>query len=188
MSDLFQPQEQPVLENKFAIPVRYGFLVAFVSMFLTTVSFLYVLKWNFIAFGVAGFLMFLVPVILYGVAAARQRKAMGGYITMKEAFQAIFIVILISTIISAIYGLIYVKYIDPECMVRMKESATALFEKMNAPQANIEEQMKGIDKQIEGSTSPAKLLYATAKSIIINSIFGFICALIVKRERKAQNI
>jgi hypothetical protein len=176
--------EQP--ENRFAIPVRYGLITGFVSMFLTTVSFLYVLKMSFIAFGIAGFLMFLVPVILYGVAGARQRKAMGGYISIKDAFQAIFVVILISQLISAVYGLIYVKYIDPECMERMKESALAFFEKMKMPQASIDEQMKGIEEQVDGSLAPAKLLYSFAKSIVIHSIFGLICALIVKKQRPAQ--
>jgi hypothetical protein len=186
MSDVFNADAPQQLENKFAIPIRYGLMTGFVSMFLTTVSFLYVLKYSFIAFGVAGFLMFLVPVILYGVAGARQRKAMGGYISIKEGFQAIFIVILISQAISAVYGIIYTKYIDPECMERMKESALTMFEKMKMPQASIDEQMKGITEQVEGSLKIGKLLYSFAQSIIIHSIFGLICALIIKKERPVQ--
>jgi hypothetical protein len=173
--------------NKFAIAIRYGLMIGFISMFLTTVSFLYMLKLHFLAFSASGVLMFIIPVVLYWVAAAQQRKALGGFISMKDAFQVIFVVILISLAISTVYGLIYTKYIDPDCMVRMKESMLDFFERMGSmPQDSIDEQMKRMDETIASSTTPSMLFYSFAKSIILNSIFGFIVALIVKKERPAM--
>lgn len=185
MSQIFDTQttsNEPL--NRFAIPIRYGLMVGFISMFLSTITFLYILKVSFIAFGAAGFLMFAVPVVFYGIAAAQQRKAFGGFITLKDAFQAVFIVILISLTISSIYGLVYAKYIDPTCMERVKEAMLNFFESMKSmPQASIDEQIAKIDAQVSSSTQPARLLYSFAQSIIIHSIFGFIAALIVSRKK-----
>lgn len=185
MSEVFETETiEPA--SKYAIAIRYGLMVGFISMFLTTVSFLYMLKLHFLAFSASGVMMFVVPIIFYWIAASRQRKALGGFITMKEAFQVIFIVILISLAISTVYGLIYTKYIDPDCMVRMKEAMLDFFESMGSmPQDSIDEQMKRMDETIETSAKPSKLLYSFAQSIIIHSIFGFIVALIVKKERQA---
>lgn len=183
MSEVFQAEPQTD-GGKYTIAIRYGLMVGFISMFLTTVTFLYILKLHFFAFSAAGVMMFIIPVIFYGIAATRQKKAMGGFISIKEAFQTIFIVILISQVISTIYGLIYVKYIDPGCMERMKESMLSFFESMKSmPQESIDEQMAKMDERINESTSVSKLLFSFAQSIIIHSIFGFIAALIVKKER-----
>lgn len=189
MSQIFEVKnsESNELFNRFAIPVRYGLMVGFILMFLTTVTFLYIMKWNFWAFSGAGFMMFLIPVIFYGIAASKQKKEMGGAISLKDAFQTAFVVILISQLISGIYGLIYIKYIDPDCMIRMKETMLEFFESMkNMPQESIDQQMKNMDEQIDGSTKPSILLYSTAKSIIIHSIFGFIAALIVSRKKPVE--
>ena len=186
MSEIFEIPSNTTAEpvNKFAIPIRYGLMVGFISMFLTTITFLYILKLHFLAFTAAGFLMFAIPVVFYFITAKQQQKAFGGYIALKDAFQAVFIVILISLTISTIYGLIYVKYIDPSCMDRVKESIVAFFESSkNVTQETIDAQIEKMDAQALDSTAPGKLLYSFAQSIIINSIFGFIAALIVSRKK-----
>lgn len=187
MSEIFEstPLAQPAApENKFAIPVRYGLMVGFISMFLTTITFLYILKWNFWAFSAFGFFMFVIPVLFYFITTRRQRLAYGGVILLKDAFQAAFIVIVISQLISTVYGLIYTRYIDPECFVRMKEQMLAAFEKMGSmPQQSIDEQMDRMDKTIEDSTKTSVLLFSLAKSIVLHSIFGFIAALVSSRKK-----
>lgn len=182
MSAIFDTQNgpQPGFDRN-SIPLKFGLMSGFISMFATTICFLYFLKINYLLFMVTMFLTFLIPVIFFIVTGVKQRKAMGGFIEVKDAFRAIFIVILISTIISSIYGLIYAKFIDPEAMTRVKENTLAFFERMNMPQEQIDEQMARMDKEIADSTSAGKLLYATAKNIVIQSIIGLICALIIKK-------
>lgn len=184
MNDNLQTQAEAP-SGKYAVGIRYGLMIGFISIFLNTVNFLYVVKWNFMAFGFFGILTFAVAVIFYCVAVAQQRKLMGGYINIKEAFQTVFVAILISQIMSTIYGLVYAKYIDPECLVRMKESAIAFFEKIKMPQDQLDEQIKKIDQKLDGSMNPGKLLYSFAQAIIIQSILGLICALIMKKDKPA---
>lgn len=173
--------------SKYAIAIRYGMMTGFISMFLTTVSFLYILKWNYIAFLVASFFMFITPFVFYGIAATRQKKALGGYISIKDAFQVIFIVVLISLAISTVYGLIYNKYIDPDFMVRMKEAMVGFFEQIKMPQDKIDEVVKNMDEASTTASSASKIIYSFAQAIILQSIFGFIVALIVRKEKPNHN-
>jgi hypothetical protein len=57
-------------------------------------------------------------------------------------------------------------------------------EGMKAPQEKIDEAAANFDKQASDSLKPGVLLYSYAKSLVITSIFGFICALIVRRRPK----
>lgn len=169
--------------SKYAIAIRYGLMTGFLSMFLTTINFLYLLKISYVAFLVGGFLMFAVPIFLYWIAAIRQRTYLGGFITLKDAFQVIFIVVLISMTISTIYGLIYNKYIDPDFITRMKESMQSFFEKMKMPEDKMDEALANVDNATASATKPSKLFYSLAQGIIFQSIFGFIIALLAKKER-----
>lgn len=185
MSEIFEVTANEPIEpaSKYAIAIRYGLMTGFISMFLTTINFLYLLKINYVAFLVGGFLMFIVPIVFYWLAAKRQRQLVGGFISLKDAFQVVFIVIIISMIISTIYGLIYNKYIDPDFISRMKESLQAFLEKVKVPNEKMDEALAQIDEASAGATKPSKILYSFAQGIIFQSIFGFIVALIVKKER-----
>jgi Na+/H+-dicarboxylate symporter len=111
---------------------------------------------------------------------------MGGYISIKEAFAAIFIAILISTIMTTIWGIVYARVIDPGLSLKIKESTLAFMESMKAPQEKLDQTAADIDKQIGDSIKPGALIYGYAKSLVITSIFGFICAAIVRRAPKQQ--
>lgn len=182
-----EQQSSLVPNSQHAIAIRYGLMTGFISMFLTTVSFLYILKWNYIAFLVASFFMFITPIVLYGVAATRQKKVLGGFISIKDAFQVIFIVVLISLAISTVYGLIYNKYIDPDFMIRMKEAMVGFFEQIKMPQDKIDEVVKNMDDASATASSASKIIYSFAQAIIVQSIFGFIVALIVRKEKPNNN-
>ena len=183
-NSVFNNSSEPAADfNRFAIPVKWGVIIGILSCILVTINFMFVIGSSYVAFLVVSFLMWVLTVVLYGVTGAQQRKAMGGYITFKEAFQAIFVAILISSIISTVYGVIYARFIDPDMAERMKEGTLAFLEKMNAPEERIDKTMADMDEQFAASLEPGKLTYAFAKGLIISSIFGFICALIVKKQR-----
>src|SRR5688500_6069530 len=112
-NSVFEGTSQPTSDfNRFSIPVKWGLIIGILSCILATINFMFIIN-NYVAFLVFTFVMYVVTIILYGVTGVQQRKAMGGYITFKEAFQAIFLAILISTIITSVYGVIYTKFIDP---------------------------------------------------------------------------
>lgn len=172
--------------NKWDIPVRFGLLLGIIGVILSTVNFMFLLKTSYVLFLVmTAITVWVVPIIFYAMTGIRQRKAMGGYINIKWAFQAIFITILISSVITSIWGIIYAKYIDPEVGVRMKEATIAFMERMKVPESKMDETVKNMDKQLAEGMKPAKMLYAFAKDLIFQSIIGFIIAAIIRKNPPA---
>jgi len=168
--------------NRFAIPVKWGILVGVISIVLTTVNFMFLIS-NYMLFLICSTLIYIIAIVLYGIAGAQQRKAMGGYISFKEAFQAIFIVILISSFISTVYGILYVQVIDPGVTDTLKARTLAFMQRMNAPEEKLDEVSTAFDTEVARSLRPGRLLFSFAKQLVWQSIFGFVCALIVKRKR-----
>ena len=181
-----EPGHTPATFNRWDIPVKMGLLIGIASVLLSTISYMFIMPASYVGFLVTTGIITLASIVMYWYTGVRQRKAMGGYITLKEAFTAIFITILISTIITTAWGVVYAKVIDPHLTEKIKESTLAMMESMKAPQARLDQTADDIDKQIGDSTRPAMLLYSYAKSLIIMSIFGFICAAIVRRAPKQE--
>jgi len=168
--------------NRWAIPVKWGILAGLFSVILTTVNFMFIIG-NYPFFLATSFVIYVVVILFYFFAGVQQRRAFGGYISLKEAFRTIFIVILISGLISTVYGILYVKLIDPGVMDTIKESTMAFLERVGTPPEKIDETVEAFDREAARGMQPARLLYAFAQQIIVQSIFGFICAFIVKRKR-----
>ena len=180
------PGDTPASFRRWDVPVKMGVLIGLVSIILSTVSYMFIMPASYGAFLAFSAVVFLVSMVLYWLTGDRQRKAMGGYITIKDAFSAIFIAILISTLMSTIWGIVYARVIDPGLPEKIKESTLSFMESMKAPQSKIDEMSETYEKQIGDSVKPGALIYSYAKSLVITSIFGLICAAIVKRTPKQQ--
>jgi hypothetical protein len=184
-----QAEQQSSLapNSQHAIAIRYGLMTGFILMFLKTITYLYLLKWNIVSFGVGRFLILITPFVFFIIATLKKRNEQNQLINIKEAFQVIFVIILIAITIANIYGYIYVKYIDPESVIREKDAVINLFIKLNAPQDVIDNQIKRIDDLIENTPKFSNILLGHVQEIIKYSIFGFIVALIVRKEKPNNN-
>jgi hypothetical protein len=171
--------------NPNAIALRYGLMTGFIGMFLTTINNLYLLKFSYITFIISSLVVssFLVPVTFYAITVKRQRNLLGGFISIKEAFRVVFIVVLISVAINSIYGVVYIKWIDPEYVERMKEATYAFMERQHVPQEAIDAKMNEFDEGMSKSMHPGRFLFSMATLIILQSIFGFLTAMVLKRDR-----
>lgn len=183
--------EKPVFEqtednkefNRFSIPVKWGILIGIASCILSTVNFMYVINSNYIVFLILSFLIPALTVVFCAVAGGQQRKAIGGYIDLKQAFQAIFVALLIASLISATYGVVYAKFIDPNVTERVREATIDFMTRMKAPQDKIDDAARKFDSGLADSMKPSVLIFSFAKSLVLSSIFGFICALIVRKKK-----
>jgi hypothetical protein len=168
--------------NRFSIPIKWGVIWGILSCVLMTVEFMFFSD-SYIVLTAGWLMTFLLGVVFYLITGFQQRKAMGGYITLKDAFQPIFIVILISSALSSIYGFFYFKYIDPDAMERMGATVISFMEKVDAPQESIDSAVEGFEKGAEDAKSVGAMALNFLKGIIISSIIGFICAAIVKKKK-----
>ena len=91
------PATEKEAPARTGIPLRWGILTGFIIILLTTTNYTFLLKPDtYIYFIALGIVTFGVTVVMYGIAGLRQRTALGGYISLRQAFSAIFVVILIS--------------------------------------------------------------------------------------------
>jgi hypothetical protein len=182
MDTIIDPQVQTENVNRFAIPVRMGLLIAIIKILLSTISYQFFLaSWGMTMLFTG--ISFIIGVLLLISTGKQQRKALGGYISFKEAFQAIFVALLIFVVLNYLYDVIYMKWIDPSMMDKIKESSIGFAEKMGAPQERLDKMAEEFDKQGEKQWTIGKQAVSLFSSIAIYSIVGFICAAIVKKNK-----
>ncbi len=190
MSEAIFPMQPAQPENfkRWDIPVKMGILTGLTGILLSALNYMFVMPSSYVAFLVGTAVTFIITLVLYGITGVRQRKAMGGYISLKDAFSAIFMAILVSSVITTIWGLLYAKVIDPDVTEKVKQSTLAFMENMKVSSEQLDKSAADMDKQLAESTTPRVLIYNFAKSLVLSSLFGFIIALIVKRAPKHQMI
>lgn len=134
------------------------------------------------AFTVGGYLVILMLLL---ISAFQLRKALGGYILMKDAFKGMFVSIFVFELVYIIVTQIYVRYIDPLYLKHAADAAVAFVqeqsEKLNWNQKQIDEQVQQI-RQGESLPSFVDLLKTYLISVTMTGIFGLIFAFIVKRQ------
>ena len=129
------------------------------------------------------YISFVLMMILLTVMAFAQRKAMGGFITFKEAFSAIFVSILIVVIMSQLYSVIYTNLIDPEYYEKTLQMSENMTIQLGASDEAAEQAIANAEEQIEKQKSVGGILMSMMFQIILYSLFGFIIAAIVKRNK-----
>lgn len=169
--------------NKFAIPLKWAVIISIVSIFITTIYGMFLMQsMGVMGMGIFGVLTFIIMMLLVTAMAFQQRKAMGGFITFKEAFQAIFVTILIITAVSTVYTFIYTNYIDTEYFDKTREMSLKMATAFGGDEAR-EMAEAEVDKQIEKQKGISGVFMGMLTSIILYSLFGFIIAAIVKRKK-----
>lgn len=169
--------------NKHALPIRWGIIISIILIFMTTIHGLFLMEsMGLMGVGVMSFLSFVIAMIFLLVMATQQRKAMGGFITFKEAFSAIFVSILIIAVLTNIYSLVYTNWIDPAYMEKMKNMTVSFSSNMGGEEAADQSAMQ-FEEQMEKKNSIGSILQGLAFTIILYSLFGFIVAAIVKRKK-----
>jgi len=176
------PSQTTPGKKSAAVGVKWGFIIGLVGCVITTLSFMVILPRSYATFLVMTFVSFVLTLVLLGFAAAEQRRAQGGFISLKEAFRVIFIAILIVVALNTAYGVLYAKVIDPDSVVRTKEATLSFMERMGTPQSQLDKQAADFDADAAKSTSPARLLMSAGVSVVFYSLFGLLVALIVRRK------
>lgn len=178
------PAEQDF--NRFALPVRWGIIISILLIFITTIHGMFFLEsMGMMGVGIISFLSFVIAMVLLLVMATQQRKAMGSYITFKEAFSAIFVSILIICVITNIYTYAYTNWIDPDYTEKVKNITVTFSGNMGGEEA-ANQAADQFDKQMDEKNSISSILLGLATTIILYSLFGFIIAAIVKRKKPAH--
>ncbi|SDX27070.1 Protein of unknown function [Lutibacter oricola] len=143
--------------------------------------------------------VFLAVIILGILVIAFSKKALGGFISFKQAFASYFIMIIVSFFLSTLLNFALFNVIDKDFEQVVKEEQIALTEKQrdffanqmgDAPQDKVDEFHDKFDEAIEKIKedkpySPLSLLKGFTISIAIFAVFGLLLALILKKKDPA---
>ena len=140
-----------------------------------------------IMFAVVACLFYLVVIGMLFFCIAKRRKELGGFINLKDAFQTVFIAILIAEFIYIAFNVIYLKFIDPHFFEKFQASMETFIENSSMSETKKEETLNKFKEQMSGRETNA----LTAKGIIlgyltwvaITGVFGFIAALIMRKRK-----
>jgi hypothetical protein len=140
---------------------------------------------NVILFAVLSLLFYLVVLGVLVFCGLTRKKQLGGYMDLKQAFQTIFIAILVAELIYTLFNFIYLKYIDPGYLDRMKDNWEKFFEGSGMNESQKEKQIERMEKQIakQKDAGIGGIVQGYLIGVAITGVFGFIISLIIRKKK-----
>jgi Protein of unknown function (DUF4199) len=173
---------QPV--SKYTVGVRFGLIagVLYCIFLFLRYTFFSSAPPSFFYCTVVSYFLILMVYLFTGIA---RKKELGGYAELREIFQSIFITILITELFYVLFNFIFLKFADPGFLNRFEATSMAYYKKMDMTPEEISTDMKSI-KVFSETMKPGGMLKGFGTTVIIDSIFGFIFAAIVRRKKPIQ--
>ncbi len=124
-------------------------------------------------------------IILAGVfyTGYTAKKEQGGFITFQDCLKVMLITIAVLEIIYLLFSLVYVKFIDPTFMDKMKVAYLAYFEKAKMPEEEVNKQMERFNEA--GKITAWAMIQTYGFALIIDAVFAVIFAAILKNNKPA---
>lgn len=135
-----------------------------------------------------GILLFLI-ILAYGIiAAVKVRKALGGFMTFKQAFTSYFITVAVGTLISTVIGIVIFALVDPDSAQYLNEKIIEMtvqtMENFGAPEASINEAIAGMEGK--NNFSAGMQLQSYVIRLLILSVIGLIVGVSLKKSDPNQ--
>ena len=167
--------------SKYKTGIRYGWIAGIVYAVLLFCRFRFFASdaSSYFSFTLASYILILFVFFFTGIA---RKKELGGFAQVREIFQSIFISILITELIYVFFVFLYMKFIDPGFVNHFRESALADFQKTGLSKSDLDMRMQGIDSLAE-QLKPSGLVKGFGTAVVIDSIFGFLFAFILKKSK-----
>ncbi len=163
--------------------IRWGVIIGIVGAVLTLLMYvggngLSPMVWSFSLMGIG-----LVSLILSGVLATRGVRAyreteLGGLIPFGKAFVVAFLILVISSLISSVFNLLYITVIDPDFANNMVSRMSDWFAEVGMDEAQIEAQTEQMRKGFSLNRQLLNLAFAPVGAALI----GLIAAAAAKRN------
>ncbi|HOZ75630.1 MAG TPA: DUF4199 domain-containing protein [Flavobacterium sp.] len=163
--------------------MNYGIILGLALIVLTTL--MYAIDINSFTSSWIGMINLAVITGFGAIAAVKQKKVNGGFLSFKESFTCFFITVVLGVFISTLYSILLFNVIDPEAksviMENLIKKTVDMMQQFGGKAADINKIVEEMQKT--DSFGMWGQLKGFAFSIILYSIIGLITALIVRRER-----
>lgn len=180
------PPSPPPGFNRFAVPLKWSLIAIPVCILLQFVAYQYILPFSFMGGTMMALFLMQFPVIplaFYLLCAREQRKAIGGFISFREVFSAIFIVVLLLNIALAIWGLVYATYINPGLTKDLSDGYEAFMIRAGKDQDFIDNKLGAQRAGLAEGRTFKSVCLGLGQNILWHSIVAMICAFIIRRRR-----
>jgi hypothetical protein len=161
--------------------VKWGVIIGIVYCILLALRY-YFGERNTILFTLLTFSGFVVVMIILLVSGFRERKELGGYLELKEAFKVMFISVLIFELFYALYNFIYLKYVNPNFFYHFRDATEDFLREAKQPQADIDKTLRSIDVDAPKKMNVFDFLKTYFMWVAVSGIVAFLFALIVKKK------
>ncbi len=139
-----------------------------------------------IMIGLIGLIFYLIIIGVMVFCGIKRRKELGGYITFKDAFQTIFVAILIGELIYFVFNFIYLKYVDPNYYDKFYNAMEQFMQKNIKDETKLDEQLNNLKEQLDTQKTKGGTIKGIALSYLISvavsGIIGMIVSLIIRKN------
>jgi hypothetical protein len=140
-----------------------------------------------IMIGLIALVFYLGVIGMLAFCGIKRRNELGGFIELKDAFQTIFVAILVAELMYTIFNFIYLKFIDPGYFDKMKTVMEEFMEKTIKDDDKRDEALNRFRERFEKQKTWAMTAKGMALGylmwVAITGVFGFIVALIIRKKK-----
>ena len=162
--------------------VKWGIIIGVVYCIFLGLRY-YFGERNTLMFTAIAFCGFISAMVLLIISGFQARKAMGGFIELKEAFKVMFIAVLIFEFFFALYNFIYLKYINPDFFYHFRDATEDFLREAKQPQADIDRTLRSIDVDAPRKMNLFDFLKGYLTWVAVSGALAFLFALIVKKKK-----
>jgi hypothetical protein len=159
--------------------IHYGLLtatVAIIADFLTRIA-----GFNILVYGSVTFIVGIVVAVMGIVFAHRAfRRSNNNLMTYNQGVIIALIIIVLWSVMASLFNCLYVNYIDPDFVDRLKAEMTAFLERSRIPDNRIAESVAGFE-ELRPPLGKA-LLGALGKGVSFGLVLGLIISAFTKRK------
>jgi hypothetical protein len=162
-----------------ALAIRFGVMLAIIAVLVDFV--VRISNVSFLVYGAISVTLAIVVAVVGVVFAHRAfRRANNGFMSYGQGVLITVIVMLIFCVIASVFNYVYVNYVDPDFVDRMKEGLTTFLENNRAPAEQIAQSAARFD---EMRPSLGKgLLNGVQNGLVGGTVLGVIISAFTKRK------
>ncbi len=164
----------------------FGLLLAAISIGYSTIA--YVVDESLFVHWFLGIGLLVIGALLLIMSVWQTKKALGGYISFRDAFSAWILPAMLSSALVMVFNMLLYNVIDTDLAdrlgVRIMEQTTEMMERFGAADEQVEEAMAKVDEtSMSVNFKPLGLLKGFFTELILQSVFAALFAAIFKKEK-----
>lgn len=178
-----EEKQSPLLKSSLSNGIVLGILSILISVIVWVGGFIE--SMGIFGSTIIGVISLIINFIILFIFAKNYRnKEFGGYISFKEAFKFVLLVIIFATVITIIYTYIFHKFIAPDYMANLY---AVLEQKLIIYLENMGASEEIIDKQLKQFNEVPSIWKTLSQSALFGLIGGIIISLIVAAVVKKKD-